>query len=169
MMLGEVVLLLLSEGFYTGGEFRMMTKEKALENLASYCSAAEHCIWEVRQKLDRWEIPENDSKTMIAKLVKEGFIDERRYCRAYVNDKNRYNKWGSYKIRYELEKRNIPGDIIQEALSSIQPEENQERLRQLLDAKRKSAKGKSVYEINQKLIRFAMSRGFSIDEINKVL
>ena len=146
-----------------------MTKEKAFETLASYCSSAEHCIWEVRRKLDHWEIPENDCTKIIAKLVKEGYIDERRYCHAYVNDKSKYDKWGGYKIRFELEKRNIPDEIIQEALSSIIPEENQERLQQLLAAKRKSVKGKSDYEINQKLIRFAMGRGFSPDEINEVL
>ena len=117
-----------------------MTKEKALEALASYCSVSERCIWEVQRKLDRWEILENDCKTITAKLIKEGFIDERRYCRAYVNDKSKYDKWGSNKIRYELEKRNIPDDIIQEALSSIPPEENQERLVNLLAAKRNRSK-----------------------------
>ena len=146
-----------------------VTKEKELETLASWCSTAEHCIWEVRQKLDRWEIPENDCRTIIDKLIDKGFIDERRYCRAYVNDKSKYDKWGSYKIRYELVKRNIPDDIIKEALSSINPEENRERLRLLLATKRKSVKGKSDYEINQKLIRFAMGRGFSLDEIEKEL
>ena len=147
----------------------ILTKEQALKTLASYCSASERCIWEVRRKLDRWEIPGNDCQTIIARLVKEKFIDERRYCRAYVNDKSKYDKWGSYKIRSELEKRNIPDDLINEALSSIQPEENQERLRQLLVSKRKSVKGNSEYEINQKLMRFAMGRGFSMDEINKGL
>ncbi len=146
-----------------------ITKEKALELLAAFCSAAEHCIWEVRRKLDRWEIPANEANAILSKLQKEGFIDEKRYCRAYVNDKSKYNKWGIYKIRYELKKRNIPDDIIQDALATIDPEADRERLIQLLAAKRKSVKGKSEYEINLKLMRFAAGRGFSQDEISKAL
>ena len=144
-------------------------KEKALEKAAFYCSASERCIWDVKKKLEAWELTEQDCNEIIRKLRQEGFVDEHRYCRAYVNDKSKYDKWGCQKIRYELKKRNILDEIIQEALETIDSDANIERLTQLLALKRKSTKGKSEYEINQKLMRFAVGRGFLINDINKVL
>jgi regulatory protein len=86
-----------------------------------------------------------------------------------VNDKTRHNRWGIQKIRYELRKKQLPEDLIQEALGAIDPDEGLERLRELLQSKRKTIQGKSEYEIKQKLMRFAVGRGFSPDDIEKAL
>lgn len=88
---------------------------------------------------------------------------------AYVKDKSKYNRWGINKIRYELKKKQIADVLINEALSAIDPQDNREQLRQLLESKRKSVKGNSAYEINQKLVRFAVGRGFSYDDIAAIL
>jgi regulatory protein len=42
-------------------------------------------------------------------------------------------------------------------------------LRPLLKQKRKSTKANSDYELNQKLVRFAISRGFTYDIIRQCL
>lgn len=39
------------------------------------------------------------SERIIARLLKERFIDESRYTRFFVNDKLRFNKWGRDKNR----------------------------------------------------------------------
>lgn len=39
---------------------------------------------------------------IIDRLVVEKFIDEERYCRAFVNDKFRFAKWGKMKITQAL-------------------------------------------------------------------
>jgi regulatory protein len=59
--------------------------------------------------------------------------------------------------------------LIAEALEAIDPDEGLERLRELLQNKRKTVRGKSEYEIKQKLMRFAAGRGFSLDDIEKAL
>ena len=143
--------------------------EQALHRLAAYCSRAERCIWDVRRKMDEWEIPSGQQNQIIQKLQKEKFLDEERYCKAFVNDKTRYNRWGIYKIRYELKRKQISESLIGEALKIVGPEENREQLRLLIEQKKKSVKGKNEWEIRQKLLRFAASRGFSHEDIESLL
>jgi len=119
--------------------------------------------------MDAWEISYEEQNKIIQQLQKEKFLDEERYCKAFVNDKTRYNHWGIYKIRFELKKKHIPESFIRDALENIDSEENLERLRLLIEQKKKSVKGKSEWEIRQKLLRFAAGRGFSQTEIETVL
>ena len=146
-----------------------LSYEQALSRLAAYCSRSERCISDIRRKMDEWEIPLRQQNQIIQQLQKEKFLDEARYCKAFVNDKSRYNRWGAYKISFELKQKQIPEALIREALKNLNPEENLERLRLLIEQKKKSVKGKNEWEIRQKLLRFAASRGFAQEEIEKVL
>ena len=146
-----------------------MTYEQALHRLAAYCSRAERCVWDIRQKMDAWEISGEQQNQIIQRLRKEKFLDEERYCRAFVNDKTKYNGWGIYKIRFELKKKHISESMIRDALKNLDPEENRARLRLLIEQKKKSVNGKNEWEIRQKLLRFAAGRGFSQEEIEAVL
>ena len=148
---------------------KQLSESEALHQSAAYCSLADRCIDDVRKKLARWEIELPIQNRIIQRLIQEHFLDEERFCRAFVNDKVKFNKWGVNKIKFELRKRNIPDDLIQSALNTINPEENQERLLQLLVAKKKSLKGKNDFEIQQKLMRFAAGRGFAVDDILRVI
>ena len=97
------------------------------------------------------------------------FIDEQRYATAFVRDKSRYNKWGRQKIKSELIRRGIPSHHIDTALCEINEDENTETLRHIIDTKRRTVKGKTEYEVRTKLIRFALSRGFEMSDILKVV
>jgi len=143
--------------------------EQALNRLSVYCSRAERCVFDVRRKMDEWEIPTEKQNQIIQKLQKEKFIDDERYCRAFVNDKTLYNRWGFHKIRFELKRKQIPDSIISEALKNIDFEENHERLKLLIENKMKSVKGKNERDIRYKLMRFAFGRGFMKDDIEKIL
>jgi len=148
---------------------KKMNYKQVLRRLASYCSRAERCIWDIRKKMNAWEIPYEQQDFIVQYLQKEKYLDEARYCKAFVNDKLLYNRWGIYKIRFELKKKKIPATLIQQVLDSLNPEENIERLRLLIEQKKKTVTGKNDWEIRQKLLRFASSRGFSQEEAEKVL
>ena len=143
--------------------------EQALNRIATYCSRAERCVFDVRRKLDIWEIPLEQQNKIIKKLQKEKFLDEERYCKAFVNDKTKYNRWGIYKIKFELKRKKIPDLFIEKVFENINTEENIERLRLLIEQKMKSVKGKNEWEIRQKLMRFAAGRGFSQNDIDIIL
>ena len=143
--------------------------EQALQRLAAYCSRGERCAYDVRRKMTDWELSEQEQKKIIQHLQRENFLNEKRYCQAFVHDKSQYNRWGAHKIRYELKKKQIPDSLIREAVSEIDTDVSREQLCQLLAHKRKTVKGANEYEINQKLMRFAAGKGFSIEDIEAAL
>ena len=123
----------------------------------------------MRDKMKRWEIDETVQNRIIARLVKERYIDDERYARAFVKDKIRYNKWGRRKVQQALWQKRIDDDIQRRVLDEIEEKEYLDVLRPLLKQKRKTIKAQSDYELNQKLMRFALSRGFSFDIIRQCI
>ena len=130
-----------------------LTEEQAYQKLASLCAVSEQCISDIRRKMQRWVII-GDAETIIGRLIKERFIDEHRFARAFALDKFRYNHWGREMIRMEMRRRNISSADIDYGISEIPQEEYESVLRHLIEAKRPTVKGKSEYEVNQKIMRF---------------
>ena len=146
-----------------------MTEQEAYLQLAALCAQAEHCQQEMHDKMRRWELDETAQKRIIARLVKERYIDDERYARAFVKDKIRYNKWGRRKVQQALWQKRIDSDIQQRVLDEIDEKEYLDVLRPLLKQKRKSIRATNDYELRQKLVRFALSRGFGFDIIRQCL
>ena len=146
-----------------------ITEQEAYLRLTALCAQAEHCQQEMRNKMKRWEMTPEAQDRVIARLIKERYIDDERYARAFVKDKIRYNKWGRRKIQQGLWMKCIDDDIQQRILDEIDDEEYLNVLKSLLTQKRKSIKAQSDYELNQKLVRFALGRGFTFDIIRQCL
>lgn len=146
-----------------------MTEQEAYLQLASLCAQAEHCRYEMLEKMKRWGLDEQASQRVADRLEKERYIDDERYARAYVKDKVRYNKWGRRKVQQGLWAKRIGDDIQQRVLDEVDDEEYLCVLRPLLKQKRKGIKAESDYELNQKLARFALGRGFTFDIIRQCL
>ena len=146
-----------------------MTEQEAFLQLAAICAQAEHCEQEMRDKMKRWGLDETVQNRVIDRLTKERYIDQERYARAFVNDKIRYNKWGRRKVQQALWQKRIDNDIQQRVLDEIDDNEYLAVLRPLLKQKRKSIRAASAYEENQKLVRFALGRGFTFDIIRQCL
>lgn len=137
-----------------------LTLEEALYKAAAFCSAAERCAYEVEQKLIRWEVAETDLAAIMSRLYAEKYLDDARYCRAFANDKLRYNKWGRRKIHEALRMKRLPDEFIRTALQDLDPDEYNRTLKGLIKSKDRTLKADNAYERSCKLIRFAAGRGF---------
>jgi len=150
-----------------------MKKEYTLEELlckaASYCSISEHCVSEVEDKLNAWGVSDTDKHKIIDRLISEDFINEKRFCTYFVKDKFRFNKWGKFKISYALKAKGLDKGIIDDALNTIDDGEYEELLASLLKTKLVGLKYEFEYEKQGKLFRFAQSRGFENNIIERVL
>ena len=146
-----------------------MTEQEAYLQLAALCAQAEHCQQEMRDKMRRWELDETVQNRIIDRLIKERYVDDERYACAFVKDKIRYNKWGRRKVQQALWMKRIDADIQQRVLDEIDAKEYLDVLRPLLKQKRKTTKAENDYELNQKLVRFALGRGFGFDIIRQCL
>jgi len=145
------------------------SENDAYLTLAALCAQAEHCQWEMQEKMRRWELPEEEQARVMQRLVSERYVDDERYARAFVKDKVRYNKWGRRKVEQALWQKHIDEDIRQRVLDEVDDSEYLAVLKPLLQQKRRSTKAANDYELNQKLVRFAVSRGFTFDIIRQCL
>lgn len=149
---------------------RAYSEQEAYNKLSALCAMSELCCYDMQRKMRNWEMPEGARERVVEKLLKERFIDEARYAHAFVRDKFRYNHWGKVRIQQELRLRNIAQHLIDDALQeNIPQEDNLSTLKDLIEKKRPTVKGRSQYEVKGKLIRFAVSKGFSIDDVMKVV
>jgi regulatory protein len=145
------------------------TEQDAYLTLAALCAQAEHCQHEMTEKMRRWQMSDEAQARVMQRLVAERYVDDERYARAFVRDKIRYNKWGRRKVEQALWQKHIDEDIRREVLDAVDDEEYLEVLRPLLQQKRRSTRADSDYELNRKLMRFALSRGFSFDLIRQCI
>lgn len=146
-----------------------VTEQGAYLQLAQLCARSEHCQHDLLEKMRRWEMSDEAQARVMQRLVSERYVDDERYARAFVRDKIRYNKWGRRKVEQALWQKRIDEDIRQQVLDEVDDEEYLSVLRPLLKQKRRSTKAESDYELNQKLVRFALGRGFTYDIIHQCL
>lgn len=145
------------------------TQSAAFDKAAFLCSRGEKCSFEVSEKLKLWGLSGEESELVIRKLVAEKYIDDERFARAYVKDKFRFNRWGKQKIAFMLHAKHVAAEIIEQAFEEIEGESYDEKLRQLLAEKMKTTKGKDPFDRKNKLVRFAMGRGFESAIIFRIL
>ncbi len=134
-----------------------------------YCAYQERCISDVRKKLAQWKASGKQAEKVIKELIDEKYLDEDRFAGIFVAGKLRNNQWGKLKIEMELKSRGIPGDIVIKAINSIDTEEYSGILSNLLERKSGEYSGSDAFERKQKLIRFALGKGYKADEIYRAL
>lgn len=136
---------------------------KALGKMAHWCARQERCIYDVRRKLDSYELSTDETDQIIEKLINDNYLNEERFATYYVRDKFRFNGWGRIKIRWNLAQKKVSAQIIQLGLDEINDDEYIEKLTDLLSQKMKSVNQKDKYQQKAALLRFSQSRGFEYD------
>ncbi len=146
-----------------------VTEQDAYLQLAQLCARSEHCQHDLLEKMRKWEMTDEAQARVMERLVNERYVDDERYARAFVLDKVQYNKWGRRKVEQALWMKHIDDDIRQRALDAVDVSTYINILKPLLKQKRRSTKAASEYELNQKLVRFALGRGFTFDIIRQCI
>jgi regulatory protein len=141
----------------------------AYDKAALLCSRSEKCSSEIVDKLKLWGLSADESESVIKKLISEKYLDNERFARAYAKDKFRFNRWGRQKIEYMLRAKHINQEIVKIALEEITDEGYTDELLRLIADKEKTIKAKDQYDKRNKLMRFAMGRGFESGKIYAAL
>lgn len=136
---------------------RELSKLEALDKVQTYCARAEHCAADVRRKLFEWQIPADYADFIEQNLYENDFLNDARFCHAYVHDKVAYQSWGRRKIEAGLQALQLPSSAIREALDAIDEDTYWTNLRDLFDSRRS--------DNPDKRLRFLLQRGFTYEEI----
>ena len=144
---------------------KFKTPEQALAALMRLCARAEKSQEDARRLMRGWGLAERDAEGVLAKLVRDRFIDDARYAGAFVREKLRLSGWGGYKIRTALQRKRIDRALIDAALAEADRSGMDERLRRQLERKARTAKYTTQSELKTKLIRYGLSLGYDYETV----
>ena len=144
---------------------RTKTPQQALQSLMRMCARSERSSGDALRLMKRWGVADDEARKVLARLMAERFIDDRRFAEAFVRDKLNLSGWGAYKIKMSLRTKGVAREIIEEVVSQmIEATNMKERLEDIMQRKLRTLKYSSTYEAKTKLNRFAASRGYDIEE-----
>ncbi|WP_262249031.1 regulatory protein RecX [Parapedobacter soli] len=153
----------------TGQSRRKLTPGQAKGRAEAYCAYQERSQQEVRDKLYHWGLHSGDVEHVIAELITEGFLNEERFAMAYTSGKFRINGWGKHKIKQGLAQKAVSAPLIRAALASLDEQEYRGKLGDLLRAKARLEKETHPYKRKNKLVRYALSKGYESELILELL
>lgn len=137
-----------------------LTPDQAMNRAAALCARSEQAPADIREKLLKWGLNPGETSQVLARLMEQGYIDERRFARAFVNDRFRFNGWGRIKIAHQLRLKGISSELIDQAMTLIDEDQYRQRLLELLQAKWRSVNCREPRAAWAAMMRFAASRGF---------
>ncbi len=138
-----------------------LSKLEWLAKAQAYCARAEHCAADVRRKFYEWGLQDAEIFDFIEENLYAGnFLNDRRFCEAYVHDKVAYQSWGRLKIQAGLRALQLPESEIRSALENIDETAYFDNLRKLIRARKSDSEDKRL--------RFLLQRGFTYEEIKEI-
>lgn len=148
---------------------KVFTPRQAKSKAEAYCAYQERSQQEVRDKLYSWGLHQADVEQIIAELISENFLNEERFALAYASGKFRMKGWGKHKIKQGLEQKRVSSPLIRAALASLDDREYRSKLHGLLLAKARLEKEKHPYKRKNKLVRYALGKGYESEMIMELL
>ncbi len=145
------------------------SRQEVLNKLARFCSYRERSRAEVTKKLLSLGVSRNEVEGYIQFLEDENFINEERFCRVYVHSKLSYNNWGRHKLYAGLVSKGVDNKLISNSLNEIDAEEYKAALRKVLEKKSHEISSPDENVKRAKLIKYALSKGFTYEEITQQL
>lgn len=144
---------------------KIKTSQQALQSLMRMCARSERSSCDALRLMKRWGLTDEDAHKVLVRLQTERFIDDARYAEAFVRDKLNLSGWGAYKIKMALRAKGVSREIVEEVAAPMLAETDMTvRLEEMMRRRMRTLKYNSAYDAKTKLIRFAASRGYDMDE-----
>ena len=128
-----------------------------------YINVRLRSIKEIKDYLLKKEDDTDLIDEVISRLIKMGYLDDRRFTEAYIKDKLNFTSWGDYKIINELNKLGIssleePWDVIEE---DVDDDILNERMRKIIDKDIRTNKKYSGLKLKNKIYNHLLTSGYS--------
>ncbi|MHC1591942.1 MAG: RecX family transcriptional regulator [Candidatus Helarchaeales archaeon] len=92
------------------------TREKAFQKALNYLSYRPRSVQEVKQKIEELGFCESVIKTVVSELLTKNYLNDREFAENWISSRVRSKPRSQKMIRFELRKKFIPEDVIEEAL-----------------------------------------------------
>lgn len=149
---------------------KTLSQEQIIKKLESYCAYRERCEAEVKQKLFTLKVEEEEVGFYLQYLIENNLLNENRFIDAYARGKFNIKSWGRRKITIALQQKKIDVNKIKQSIEHIDEDMYIQRLNIVLEKKNQQLiKETDEFKKKQKLIYFAMQKGYEPDLIYKAI
>jgi regulatory protein len=125
----------------------------------------------IRQKLATREAAEGDSDDVIARLQREGWLDDRRYAVRFAESALSSGRYYGVRLRMEMRQRGFTADIVNDTLAPLLAESDE--ISEVRSAAKRRYPGFSYSAASdrdkQRVVGFLQRRGFGFSAIMRAL
>lgn len=136
-----------------------------LNSVIKYISKRLRSEKEIRIYLEKKTLDNDLIDNIISNLKDKNYINDKRFARAYINDRLNLSNIGILKIKHELSNLGISDEIIEDEVSNIDIKLDNDKLEKLIIKKIKSNHKYSNNILKQKIINDMINLGYEKEDI----
>ena len=114
-------------------------------------------------------LPQLVQDELILELLRDNYLNEERFARAYARGKFRIKQYGRTRIKQELQRKQIGAKLIELALTEIDPDDYYDTLQTLAQRIADQTREPHPYKKRKKCIDFLLRKGYELDLILDVM
>lgn len=149
------------------------TLQQARLKAEKYCAYQERSQLEVKRKLLNMGLTGSEADEILVHLIRNNFLNEERFARAFSQGKQKTKQWGLRKIQQQLKVKGVNEKLSSQVLSEIDHEAYLQNLRNLLEKKNRTLKETDPWKRSVKLKTYLTGKGYEpelvIREVEKRL
>ena len=126
-------------------------------------------VYELRVWLQKREYPDEYIDKAIDSLQRQGYLNDRSFARSYINSQMLTTHNGPYKIIRELQEKKIDSDIIEEEIKAFTEEEEELRVRKLIEKEIRNNHTRGGVVLKQKIYNNLKLLGYDISVLNRLI
>lgn len=140
--------------------------DRAYERALNYLSYRPRSEAEVRRNLRKKDVEDRAIDVVIGRLTQAGLLDDREFARYWVNNRARFNPRGLRGLRFELRRKGVSSQIVDDALGAY---DVQAAARKAADAGARRLSQEAPRDFRRKLGAYMARRGFSYARIKPLV
>lgn len=116
---------------------------------------------QIEDRLVKKEIPQDIIDEIVERLVEIDLINDEEFAHDFVRLRHESRRQGTGVIRRELTRKGVDRELADEAVSTIDPEDELENARYLVSKRLPQSRGLDRYKRTQRLVGMLARKGYS--------
>lgn len=148
-----------------------LTPERIYQYTLRLLTGRDYTVARIRQKLAAREVSEPDAETVINRLQREGWLDDRRYAERFAESALSSGRYFGARLRLEMRRRGFGADVVHEITAPLLAESDE--ISEVRSAVERRYPGFSYSAASdrdkRRIVGFLQRRGFGFSAIMRAL
>ena len=146
-----------------------LAKDQLYQKVLHYALYKQRCTYDIIEYLKKKDVHPDTFKYYLNKLRNARILDDESYVSNYVNEAFDLKRHGPKKIRFDLERKHIKPEQIDNALADITHQKVMQNINILYRKKLQSIKSQSVTKSVNSIKQFISTKGYDYPLIDQVI